>query len=125
MRGGDNARRSLQDVASGWATLRNLDIRDFGAVRLEAFAGLLRFDRIALESDIHKMEDVTTRGASGISTGGKPVILTAGQIRQTSLIVAVPASQESILLSETFREVIGRFEETYKTTIEVIPVEGW
>lgn len=78
-----------------------------------------------IESDIHKMENVTTRGASGISAAGKQISINANQIKQTSLMVAIPASQESILLSETFIQTIARYEEFYKTTIEVLPVEGW
>ena len=71
------------------------------------------------------MQQVTVSGAKGTTAAGIFEVIDASKIKQTTLMVVVPSSQDSILLSPTFRQARAEFEETYKTAVEVIPVEGW
>jgi hypothetical protein len=71
------------------------------------------------------MQKVTKLGASGVDAAGINVKIAASQIRQTSLMVAVPASQETMVLGAEFSEAIAEMEELYHTAIEVVPVQNW
>ncbi len=104
----------IDDFRNGFATSIKTTAADTPDALLSNIRGYLQ-----------QLSGVETRQLTGNDSNGLPITIDPGQIQAKGLLVAIPASSESIARDPSFATAVQDLADEFGTAVRIVPVDAF